>query len=112
MAKSSAKGTLVHIEANVIWNAVHDRVSGYWMGACPPLNLNAIGDSWEELQEAANEAMQLLLMDLFREGELERFLRINGWRPLNALPTTNSVPRFDVPFVMQQRTRHDELVTA
>jgi len=106
------KPALVKIEANLTWKVARDPQSGAFIGVCEPLNLNAIGDTFEEFQEAANEAMALLLEDLFAENELNEFLRNQGWQLLNELPPPGSrVPRFDVPFDID-RTELSELMAS
>lgn len=100
---------VVHVEAKVQWEVAFDPDAKVWMGACRMLNLNAIGDTWIEFQECANDALGALLLDLFRSGEFEGFMRANGWTS-SPLPARGT-PRFDVPFEVQ-RTRVQELVAA
>jgi predicted RNase H-like HicB family nuclease len=107
------KPVLVQIEANLLWEVARHPSTGRFIGVCRPLNLNAVGDTWAEFQECANEALQVLFADLFKEGELEEFLRRNGWRVLTPLPARSSpTPRFDVPFSLERRARFEELVPA
>jgi len=100
--------TLVQIRANVPWQAFRDEATGRWYAVCRPLNLNAVGDSWTDMLETAADAIDVLFRSLMREGELERFLRRNGWAPLQQLPTEGRV-QFDVPFTVEQRARYEEL---
>jgi len=107
------KAALVRIEADLMWEVARNPTTGRFIGVCRALNLNAVGDTWGEFQECANEAIQLLFADLFTEGELEEFLRRNGWRALGPLPAQRSVtPRFDVPFSLERRARFEDLVPA
>ena len=107
------KQVMVQIESNLLWEVVRDLHTGRFIGACRALNLNAVGDTWAEFQEGANEAIQVLLEDLFKEGELQEFLARNGWRALTPLPKRGAAaPRFDVPFSLQRRDRFEELVPA
>ena len=92
----------VKIKANITWQMAHDEQSGMWIGACPALNLNALGETWIELQENASEALGLLLQDLFLENELEGFLRDRGWRSMTEIPPPGSKLNFDVPFSAEQ----------
>lgn len=103
---------VVQIVTNLVWAANRDPATGRWIGVCVPLNLNAVGDTWAELQEAANEAMGLLFTDLFEEGELATFLRQNGWQSQGPMPTSGRAPRFDVPVDWNRHARYDELMTA
>src|SRR5207245_5687001 len=63
------KKVLVQIDANLLWEVARDESTGRFIGVCRPLNLNAVGDTWPEFLEAAAETLQLLLEDLFEEGE-------------------------------------------
>jgi hypothetical protein len=104
---------LVQIDAQLAWQVAHNPIEGRYIGVCKPLNLNAVGDTWVEFTECANEAMQLLFEDLFEQGELEAFLRNHGWSPRTPLPAVGHArPRFDVPFSLEQRARIEELVPA
>ena len=95
------KKVLVRIEAQVQWIAKYDVEARVYMGLCPALNLNAIGDTWIDFQECANEAMGALFMDLFRSGEFVQFMRVKGWQ-FSPLPAAGSAPRFDIPFETRQ----------
>lgn len=107
------KPVLVQVEADLVWQVVRNQTTGRFIGVCRPLNINAVGDTWGEFQEAANEAIQVLFADLFKEGELEEFLRRHGWRALTPLPARGSAsPRFDVPFGLERKARFEELVPA
>ena len=89
---------LVRIEANLIWKVALDAQAQVYVGTCEPLNLNAMGNTWAEFQECANEAIGLLLADLFEDNELEGFMRQNGWALLSEMPPPGRTPQFDVPF--------------
>lgn len=106
---SAAKTQVVQIQANLVWEAARDANTGVWIGVCRALNLNAIGDTWAEMQECANEAMTLLFTDLFVEGELPAFLRQNGWKE-SGLPKRGTEPQFDIPVDWQRRSGFDQLV--
>lgn len=95
----------VQIEANLNWEMTQDAETRTWVGRCSALNLNASGDTYFELLEAAAEAMQLLFQDLFEDDELDRFLRRNGWVPSMSVSREpgKRTPRFDVPFTTQRR---------
>ena len=104
---------LVQVEANLAWEVFQDPQSGRWIGVCRPLNLNAVGETWIEFQQNAAEAIQLLLTDLFEDGELDAFLRSNHWQPRTQLPAPGTaVPRFDVPFTVERKKRIQELLAA
>ncbi len=101
------------IEAkNIIWEGYYDPKSNMWVAVCKALNLNALGDTWSELQECANDAMATLFLDLFVTGELAAFLHANGWRPRGEIPTAGQNVRFDVPADWKKAARVDDLVPA
>lgn len=92
------KPQIVRIKAELVWHVVRDAESGEFVGVCPPLNLNAIGETFHEFLECASEVIGLLFADLFEDGELEAFLRQNGWSLIDKLPTGGRTPSFDVPY--------------
>jgi predicted RNase H-like HicB family nuclease len=106
-----ARTITVRIDAKVQWSFAQDPDSGEWIGVCPDLNLNAVGDTFAELQQCVSEAMELLFLDLFREGQLEVFLRKHGWTPQIKLPKQGSTPRFDTSYVTRL-TSPRELMSA
>jgi predicted RNase H-like HicB family nuclease len=103
------KPVTVQIEANVQWEVIRDAESGMWIGVCHALNLNAAGETWAELQACIAESIGLLLEDLFADGELDMFLRAQGWSPLGALPPRGDRVRFDVPFSLERRPAREFL---
>jgi predicted RNase H-like HicB family nuclease len=107
------KTVTVHVQAKLVWEVhIHPQTRQY-MGICRMLNLNAVGDSWGDFQQAANEAMQLLLEDLFEEGDLQRFLHRNGWRLATPLPNRGDArPCFDVPYETDFKRDPEELLVS
>ena len=63
------------------------------------LGITAEAETWAKLTALIAEEVSELLVYLFQEGELSKFLQDRGWRPLVALPP--KMPReglkFDVP---------------
>jgi len=108
---SKPKAVLVSIEAKLVWEVSRDPETQTWIGVCRPLNLNALGDTWAEFQECANDAIALLLTTLLREGEFEPFLRKHGWTPSIVPPPTANV-RWDVPFEVERLSRVRQLIPA
>lgn len=110
----SHKPVVVQLEAtNLVWQGMRDPDTGQWIGVCNALNLNAIGDTWMDLQACAAEAITLLLLDLFEDGELDAFLREHGWRKLTPLPRPGTAqPAFDVPFSWDRAESIKELIPA
>jgi predicted RNase H-like HicB family nuclease len=91
------------VAAGVVWRVARDPHSGEYIGFCDVLNLNAVGDTWEDFQACANEAIEVLFRDLYRENEVEDFLRERGWKLVGEMPKSRRAPRFDVPFGIEHR---------
>lgn len=103
----------IQMQASLTWLVYRDPEDGHYIGVCQALNLNAMGDTYAEFQQCANETIQLLLLDLLQEGQLEQFLRARHWQPSAPLPTDRKARiRFDVPFDLQQTGRFEQLVPA
>lgn len=86
------------IKAQLAWR-VFQSASDNWIGICDPLKITMEGATFQELTERINEALQLLMADLFETGELEDFLRRQGWRPMIDLSKVDPAnATFDVPF--------------
>lgn len=102
---------VIQIEANIQWQVARDLAARLYVGVCQPLNLNAVGETWIEFQECANDALATLLLDLFQSGEFEGFLRANGWSA-SSIPEPGTTPRFDVPFDVRRAGSVQELVAA
>lgn len=94
---------IVGIRAHLEWQVRHDLQDGTYLGVCWSLNLNASGDTMEELLACATEATALLFEDLYSTGELDEFLQEQGWTRTD-LPAGGEVPRFDVPLDFRRTT--------
>ncbi len=103
---------LVRIQARVMWEVVQAGPDQHWFGVCRPLNLNAAGDTFEEFQACANEAITLLLQSLLQRNELQAFLQRNGWRVATPIPQPNARARFELPYGIQFKDRFEELAGA
>lgn len=104
---------IVRIQGNVLWEVARALSTGRFVGLCRELNLNAVGDTWAKFRECANDAIQMLLVALFKEGELKKLLLAKGWHALSPVPKRGSaIPKFDVPFSLQRKQRFEELVRA
>ena len=99
---------VVHIQGNVHWEVAFDTNAKVYIGLCRMLNLNAIGETWIDFQQSANDAMGALFSDLFQSGEFEKFMQANGWHS-STLPQRGTTPRFDMPFAVQRTDRVQEL---
>lgn len=111
MSHHRSKPPVVRIEAKITWRVARDPDSDGWVGVCEPLNLMATGETYQEFQECANEALALLFQSLYESGEFETFLKAKGWRLIGEPPpeAREERPEFDVPFELE-RARAEELV--
>lgn len=89
------------LNAQVQWAVTRDDASKRWVAICDPMGITVEADSHTELRENITEAMNLILANLLRSGELDHFLRARGWQ---AQPMIEHVgegigdtPFFDVP---------------
>lgn len=108
MGRASEQGGWVvepiRVRAKLQWKAFLDPASGKWVALCEPLKLTADGETWQDLWDSANDAVQFLLVDLVRKGRLQQFMREHGWKLAEGarIPTRQEAltrrPRFDVPF--------------
>jgi hypothetical protein len=90
---------LIRIDTQLAWQIARDPKSNRWVGVCSALAITAEAETWAKLTALLAEEVNELLLDLFNEGELQKFLPDRGWRPLIRIPGT--MPReglnFDVP---------------
>jgi len=93
----------IRIDANLQWLVTQTK-SGMFVGVCEPLGLVSQGSDQFDLSQNIQESIQLMLNQLLRSGELDRFLRTHGWRA-SAIPTgpTDARVPFDVPFQLIRR---------
>lgn len=82
------------------------------MGVCPTLNLNALGETWGELQECANQAMTLLLAEQLASGTFDAFVRQHNWQVRYGVARSGTEARFDVPTDWKERSRFSDLALA
>ena len=90
--------TVVQINANLPWKCGRTR-DGAYLGICDPLKITLVADSIPELQEEIGITLDALLRDVMHDGELDRFLREQGWTAVGAIP--NGQVRFNVPFYIE-----------
>jgi predicted RNase H-like HicB family nuclease len=73
---------------------------GHWVGVCDALKLTVQADTWAELMEDIGHTLDMMLKDLLRSNELEKFLRDHGWTVAGTIPSAPARDlRFDVPFI-------------
>lgn len=106
---SRKKTITVRIEAQIFWLARQNPATGRWLAVCPPLNLNAEGDTYAQLQACGNEATALLFQDLVEDGELATFLHKNGWQMIG-VPQPGTRTQFDIPADWRSHAPREEVV--
>jgi hypothetical protein len=86
-------------QMQVIWTYVRTS-RGTFVASCEPLALTIEADNEADLQSVIAEAQHVLMVDLFEDGELPRFLKDRGWQSSRPLPQTlpEGGVTFDVPF--------------
>ena len=104
-----AKAQVIQIQATIVWFAHRDPDSGMWIGVCPTLNLNALGETWADLQDCANQAMALLFAERLAAGEFDAFVKHQNWQVRYGVSRTGSEPRFDIPTEWKERSRFADL---
>lgn len=97
----------IQVQGNVPW-AVSRTPSGGYVAVCEPLGLAMEGNSLDDLFLNISEAVQLVMNDLLRAGELDQFLRARGWHasPSGKLPATGPV-EFQVPIELLMQAQRD-----
>jgi hypothetical protein len=99
---------IVQVEGrgNLVWGVIRAK-GGHWVGVCDPLGLTVQSDTWAKLMDDIAHTLNALLLDLFQEGELDRFLRDRGWKLVGPMPSQPDEAWFDVPFEPTRTTDRD-----
>ncbi len=101
---------IINIEgkAEIQWLAQRSG-SGRWIGVCEAMNLSTEAESLDELHSVINETIQLVLLDLLRDNELDKFLKDHGWRtthmPMNKIDQADI--EFNVPWQLIAKGNRD-----
>ncbi len=90
--------TVIQVQGNVRWSVRRAR-GGNWIAVCDALGLTVQSGTWTELMEDIGETLDAILKDLLSTGDLDRFLRQQGWQLADAIPEGAEDLHFDVPFV-------------
>lgn len=103
----------IRISGDLEWRVERDPDDDSFVGVCDRLNLVAVGDTWQEFEECALEAVQLLLQDLHEDGELDAFLLERGLAVETDFPEPGEPVEFDVPVnVILERNQQSALAYA
>lgn len=92
----------IHIKAQLAWSRKRLQ-SGAWIAVCDALGLTVEANDEAELRSMIAETHHFLFLDLFQDGELDRFLRDRGWATSTPMPAPSpeSGVRFEVPFELR-----------
>ena len=66
------------LSAQLAWRAWREAESQQWIGVCDALRLTALGNTWGELHQHADDIVDALFTDLLRTGDLDEYLK-QGW---------------------------------
>jgi predicted RNase H-like HicB family nuclease len=99
------------LNAQVQWAVVRDEAAQRWVAICDPMGITVEADSHTELRENITDAMNLMLVNLLRSGELDHFLKARGWQahPLieQVEESDSDTPFFDVPIELVAQRAND-----
>jgi predicted RNase H-like HicB family nuclease len=97
----------IQVHGKIQWTVSQTQTGGF-LAVCEPLGLAMEGDSLDDLYRNLSEAIQLVMNDLLRSGELDQFLRARGWHatPTQNVPTTGPVA-FNVPVELLIQAQRD-----
>lgn len=100
---------VIGVEAEIVWRYFQDRESQNWVGISDPLKLTVEGETLPELNEAMTEAMDLFFNEMLSSGDLNRFLKENGWRLNAPAPERKRQQQvmFDVPLHTRRIAQRD-----
>jgi hypothetical protein len=95
----------ITIQTQLVWACARTSI-GTVVASCDPIGLTVEAENETELPNVIAEAQHELMVDLFEDGELPRFLQDRGWqsnRPLPPIMPEGGV-KFDVPFRVEPAT--------
>jgi hypothetical protein len=99
MPTAKTKPTIVHMEGRIMWKIGRSK-EGNWIAICDALKLTLQAETTAELMEDIALALDALIKELLSTGDLNRFMREQGWKMISPLPKTKRLEDiyFDVPF--------------
>lgn len=102
----------IYVRANLLWQWGRNK-RGTYIAFCQPIRQTVQANRFEELVATMQEAIESTFHELFSTGDLETFLKEQGWRTESPVPpaTTTKNVRFDVPFDLKG-VRHRDLKEA
>ncbi len=97
----------VHIDGKFLWRWGRSK-NGVYVAICDAIQQTVQADRFEELIEIMNEALDSTFRDLFKSGDLDKFLRSNGWTKQETSERRKGANvRFDVPFEVKGMGQRD-----
>ena len=78
------------------WTIRRDPDTGRYVGSCDVLNLSTEGDTWNEITIMTQDAVRSLFDALYREGDLEDFLKQRGFSIDTKFVKKDEPPEFDI----------------
>jgi len=104
--------SVIRVQAQIRWRAFRDPKSNFWVGVCDPLKLTVQGETWSVLVESISDTLQIVLHDLVKTGNFDRFMESHGWKLQSPMPANTNRLRFDIPFEVKPQNmnyaRHPE----
>lgn len=100
--------TVIQIQGKTEWKCFRAR-GGNWIAICDPLSLTIQSETWATLMEDIAHSLNAMFSDLLKSGELERFFRDHGWRPIGRIPSRPADIWFDVPFTTKTADRDPQV---
>ena len=98
---------LVRLTTTLSWSGWRDPETEQWVAVCDSLQLTALGDTWQELNENIIDILNSVFGKLMRERQLAQFLRQHGWQQGELVQIPNQGPAddtaFDIPYELTRR---------
>ena len=98
----------IQIQGQIQWS-VSQSAEGRYVAVCEPMGIAMEGATLDDLVANINESIQLVMNDLLRSGELDDFLRAQGWRTAATVKRshTGGPVSFDVPIHLVMQAQRD-----
>jgi predicted RNase H-like HicB family nuclease len=96
------------VQAKITWKWVKTR-HGKYVAICPALGQTVQAETFGDLVESMNEALDSTMRELMDSGNLNHFLKERGWKAV--MPEQRHKPhqrvRFDVPYGLKHVRERD-----
>jgi hypothetical protein len=98
--------TTINIQGNLAWLWCRTKTGNY-LAICNPLAQTVQADTFRELLETMDEALNSTLNELFSTGDLNKFLHERGWSFMTPIPPQQRNVRFEMPFDVKGSSKRD-----